>query len=91
VIFIIFLPPLLSAAAFFSSPLELRVHLRPILLLAIGLVLCTTAAIALVAHFLIGLPWAAAFVLGAILAPTDRWQPRRFSGGWACPDRWRRW
>jgi NhaP-type Na+/H+ or K+/H+ antiporter len=71
VIFIIFLPPLLSAAAFFSSPLELRAHLRPILLLAIGLVLCTTAAIALVAHFLIDLPWAAAFVLGAILAPTD--------------------
>jgi Na+/H+ antiporter len=71
VIFIIFLPPLLSAAAFFASPLELRAHLRPILLLAIGLVLCTTAAIALVAHFLIGLPWAAAFVLGAILAPTD--------------------
>jgi NhaP-type Na+/H+ or K+/H+ antiporter len=71
VIFIIFLPPLLSAAAFFSSPLELRAHLRPILLLAIGLVLCTTVAIALVAHFLIGLPWAAAFVLGAILAPTD--------------------
>ncbi len=30
-----------------------------------------TAAIALVAHFLIGLPWAAAFVLGAIVAPTD--------------------
>jgi Na+/H+ antiporter len=71
VIFIIFLPPLLSAAAFFSSPLELRAHLRPILLLAIGLVLCTMAAIAVVAHFLIGLPWAAAFVLGAILAPTD--------------------
>src|ERR687894_262266 len=71
VIFIIFLPPLLSAAAFFSSPLELRAYLRPILLLAIGLVLCTTAAIALVAHFLIDLPWAAAFVLGAILAPTD--------------------
>src|SRR5918999_5343419 len=71
VIFIIFLPPLLSAAAFFSSPLELRAYLRPILLLAIGLVLCTTAAIALVAHALIGLPWAAAFVLGAILAPTD--------------------
>src|SRR5918997_2750453 len=71
VIFIIFLPPLLSAAAFFSSPLELRAYLRPILLLAIGLVLLTTAAIALVAHFLIDLPWAAAFVLGAILAPTD--------------------
>jgi CPA1 family monovalent cation:H+ antiporter len=70
-IFLIFLPPLLSYAAFFSSPQELRRHLRPLLTLAIGLVLFTTAAIALIAHFLIGLPWAVAFVLGAILAPTD--------------------
>jgi Na+/H+ antiporter len=71
VIFLIFLPPLLSSAAFFSSPQDLRRHLRPILLLAIGLVLLSMAAIALIAHVLIGLPWAAAFVLGAILAPTD--------------------
>jgi Na+/H+ antiporter len=71
VIFLIFLPPLLNYAAFFSSPRDLRLHLRPLLALAIGLVLFTTAAIALLAHTLIGLPWAAAFVLGAILAPTD--------------------
>jgi monovalent cation/hydrogen antiporter len=71
VIFIVFLPPLLNAAAFFTSPLDLRAHLRPIVLLAIGLVLLTTIAVAVVAHFVVGLPWAAAFVLGAILAPTD--------------------
>jgi Na+/H+ antiporter len=71
VIFLVFLPPLLNYAAFFSSPQDLRRHLRPLLALAIGLVLFTTAAIALIAHALIGLPWAAAFVLGAILAPTD--------------------
>ena len=71
IIFLVFLPPLLSYAAFFSSPRDLRLHLRPLLALAIGLVLFTTAAIALIAHALIGLPWAAAFVLGAILAPTD--------------------
>jgi Na+/H+ antiporter len=71
VIFLVFLPPLLNYAAFFSSPRDLRRHLRPLLALAIGLVLFTTAAIALIAHALIGLPWAAAFVLGAILAPTD--------------------
>jgi Na+/H+ antiporter len=71
VIFIIFLPPLLNAAAFSSSPLDLRAHLRPIMLLAIGLVLLTTVAVAAVAHFVVGLPWAASFVLGAILAPTD--------------------
>jgi Na+/H+ antiporter len=71
VIFLIFLPPLLNSAAFSSSPLDLRAHLRPIVLLAVGLVLATTCAVALVAHAVIGLPWAAAFVLGAILAPTD--------------------
>ena len=71
VIFLVFLPPLLNSAAFFSSPRDLRRHLRPIILLAVGLVLFTTVAIALIAHALIGLPWAAAFVLGAILAPTD--------------------
>jgi Na+/H+ antiporter len=71
VIFVIFLPPLLNAAAFFSSPLDLRAHLRPIILLAIGLVLLTTVAVAAVAHFVVGLAWAPAFVLGAILAPTD--------------------
>ena len=71
VIFVVFLPPLLNAAAFSSSPLDLRAHLRPILLLAVGLVFATTFAVAAVAHFVVGLPWAASFVLGAILAPTD--------------------
>ncbi|HSK83116.1 MAG TPA: Na+/H+ antiporter [Rubrobacter sp.] len=71
VIFLVFLPPLLNASAFFSSPLDLRHHFTPILTLAIGLVLLTAAAIAVVAHTVVGLPWAAAFVLGAILAPTD--------------------
>ena len=71
IIFLVFLPPLLNYAAFFSSPRDLRRHLGSLLALAIGLVLFTTVAIALIAHALIGLPWAAAFVLGAILAPTD--------------------
>jgi Na+/H+ antiporter len=71
VIFLVFLPPLLNYAAFFSSPRELRAHLRPIAFLAIGLVLLTTAAVALVAHLLIGMPRSVAFVLGVSLAPTD--------------------
>jgi Na+/H+ antiporter len=71
VIFLVFLPPLLNAAAFMSSPLDLRAHLRPIVLLAVGLVLLTMGAVALVVHTVVGLPWSAAFVLGAILAPTD--------------------
>ena len=71
-VLVLFLPPLLYAAAFFSSLRDLRRSLRPISMLAIGLVLATAGAVALVAHELIdGMPWAAAFALGGILAPTD--------------------
>ncbi len=70
-ILLIFLPPLVYSAAFFSSPRELRANLRPIASLSIALVLLTTVTVAVVAHAVIGLPWAAAFVLGAIVSPTD--------------------
>ena len=36
-----------------------------------GLVLVTVCVVAAVAHWAIGLSWAAAFVLGAIVYPTD--------------------
>jgi CPA1 family monovalent cation:H+ antiporter len=66
------LPPLLYAGTFFTSLHELRVNLRPIGLLAIGLVVATTVAVAVVAHATIdGLGWGPAFVLGAIVSPTD--------------------
>jgi Na+/H+ antiporter len=71
IIFLVFIPPLLLSAAFSSSPRDLWAHARPIGLLAFGLVLLTAGAVAAVAHLLIGLPWAAAFVLGAVVAPTD--------------------
>jgi Na+/H+ antiporter len=67
----ILLPPLLYAAAFFSSLRDLQANLRPISLLAVGTVLLTMLGVAAVAHHLIGLPWAVAFTLGAIVAPTD--------------------
>jgi monovalent cation/hydrogen antiporter len=70
-VLLIFLPPLLYSAAFFSSPRDLKANLRPIASLSIGLVLLTSLTVALVAHLLVGLPWAAAFVLGAIVSPTD--------------------
>ena len=71
VIFVVFLPPLLNAAGFFSSPLDLRAHLRAISLLSVGLVLATILAVAAAAHFVVGLSWPLSFVLGAILSPTD--------------------
>jgi monovalent cation/hydrogen antiporter len=71
-VLVLFLPPLLYQAAFFSSPRDLRANARPITLLAVGLVLVTICAVATVAHTLVpGLPWAAAFALGAIVSPTD--------------------
>jgi monovalent cation/hydrogen antiporter len=71
-VLVLFLPPLLYYAAFFSSPRELRADARAISLLAIGLVLATMGVVAATAHALIGgLPWAVAFALGAIVAPTD--------------------
>ena len=71
IIFFVFLPPLLYAAAITVSVSELRANWRPIGLLAVGLVLVTIAAVAVVANALLGIPWAAAFVLGAVLGPTD--------------------
>ncbi len=66
------LPPLLYGAAFFTSLRDLRANVRPIGLLAIGLVAMTTVVVAVVAHELVdGLTWPAAFVLGAIVSPTD--------------------
>ena len=70
-VFLFLLPPLLYPAAIFTSWRDFRANLRPILLLAIGLVLLTTAFVAVVVHALTGLPWPAAFVLGAIISPPD--------------------
>src|SRR5215207_11087113 len=70
-VLLIFLPPLLYTAAFFSSPHDLKAQLRPIGLLAIGLVLLTTVTVAVVGHLVIGLPWPVAFVLGIVVSPTD--------------------
>ncbi|MGH2549602.1 MAG: Na+/H+ antiporter, partial [Thermomicrobiales bacterium] len=71
-VFLLFLPPILFSAAYSTSWREFRYSLRPIGLLAIGCVLFTMLAVAMVAHVVIdGLNWPAAFVLGAIVAPPD--------------------
>ena len=74
-VLLIFLPPLLYGAAFFTSLRDLRRNMRPIALLAIPLVLVTMCAVAVVAHHVIGLGWPEAFVLGAIVSPTDAVAP----------------
>ena len=66
------LPPLLYAGTFFTSLHELKLNMRPIGLLSVGLVIATTVAVAAIAHAAIDdLSWSSAFVLGAIVSPTD--------------------
>jgi CPA1 family monovalent cation:H+ antiporter len=71
-VFLIFLPPLIYPAALFTSWRDFHNNLRPICLLAVGLVLFTTATVGLLAHiFLPDFPLAAGFLLGAIISPPD--------------------
>lgn len=69
--FVLFLPPLLFADGWGMPVREFRAALRPILLLTLGLVVFTTMAVGWVAHVVVGLPWAVALALGAIVSPTD--------------------
>jgi monovalent cation/hydrogen antiporter len=87
-VLVLFLPPLLYGAAFFSSLRDLRANLRPVASLSIGLVVGTTAAVAVVAHAVIdGMSWPAAFTLGAVLAPTDPVAATAIAGRLGAPKR----
>jgi CPA1 family monovalent cation:H+ antiporter len=69
---VIVLPPILYQAALLTSWRDFKANLRPIGLLAIGLVIVTTLAVGATLKLLIpAMPWAAAFVLGAIVSPPD--------------------
>ena len=71
-VFLLFLPPLLYTSAFYTSIRDFRANARPILSLAIGLVVATTVVVAAVIHAAVpGLDWAVAFTLGAIVSPPD--------------------
>jgi monovalent cation/hydrogen antiporter len=69
------LPPLIYSAGVAMSWREFRFNLRPIALLAFGAVVFTACAVAAMAHWVLGLPLAVAFVLGAIVAPPDAVAP----------------
>jgi Na+/H+ antiporter len=71
-ILVIVLPPVLYQAALLTSWTDFKAHIRPISLLAIGLVIVTTLAVGCVFKFMVpSVPWAACFVLGAIVSPPD--------------------
>ena len=69
------LPPVIYSSGVSMSWREFRYNLRPIGLLAIGGVLFTTTALAVTLHYLLGLPWALGFLLGAIISPPDAIAP----------------
>src|SRR5215510_7466452 len=71
-VFLVLLPPLLYPAALFTPWRDFHRNLRPISLLAVGLVLFTTVSVGYLANYFIPeLPLPAAFVLGAIISPPD--------------------
>lgn len=71
-ILVIVLPPILYQAALLTSWNDFKANIRPISLLAIGLVIATTIAVGMVLKLMEpSIPWAAAFVLGAIISPPD--------------------
>jgi Na+/H+ antiporter len=72
VIFLVFIPPILQSAGYYSSPRELRAEAGPLTALVLGLSLTTMVVVAAVAQALIpDLGWGEALVLGAIVSPTD--------------------
>jgi len=71
-ILVLILPPVLYQAALMTSWSDFKAHVRPIGLLSIGLVIATTLAVGAALKLLVPeVPWAAAFVLGAIVSPPD--------------------
>ena len=70
-VLLLVLPPLIYSASVAMSWREFKSNLRPIILLSVGCVIFTAFAVAAATHYLIGLPWAVGFLLGAIVAPPD--------------------
>jgi Na+/H+ antiporter len=71
IVSVVVLPPLLYAAGQDLPWRELRTVWRPVTVLAVGLVVCSAAAVGVIAAGVMGLPASMAFVLGAVLASTD--------------------
>ena len=71
-ILVLVLPPILYQEALLTSWRDFKANIRPIGLLAIGLVIATTLAVGVTLKLLIPqCPWSVAFVLGAIVSPPD--------------------
>lgn len=74
-VLLVVLPPIIYSSAVSMSWREFRFNLRPITLLAFGGVIFTTVAVAVAAQFVLSVPWAVGFLLGAIVSPPDAVAP----------------
>jgi CPA1 family monovalent cation:H+ antiporter len=74
-VLLLLLPPLLYTSGVGMSWRGFRKNLRPIMLLAVGCVLFTASVVAAAMHWLLHLPWAVGFVLGAVVSPPDAVAP----------------
>jgi CPA1 family monovalent cation:H+ antiporter len=88
IFFLLFIPPLLFADAWLIPKRDLIKVLRPVLLLAFGLVFLTVLVVGYLMHWLVPeLPLAAAFALGAVISPTDAVAVRAVTSKLAIPSR----
>ncbi|HEY4975234.1 MAG TPA: cation:proton antiporter, partial [Steroidobacteraceae bacterium] len=86
-VLLLVLPPIIYSSAVAMSWREFRFNLRPISLLAVGGVVFTTIAAAAAVHWMLGLAWPVAFVLGAIVSPPDAVAPLSIARGMQLPRR----
>jgi CPA1 family monovalent cation:H+ antiporter len=86
-VLLVLLPPLLYMSGVGMSWRAFRRNLRPIMLLAVGCVLFTASAVAAAMHWLLHLPWAVGFVLGAVVSPPDAVAPMAIARRLAVPTR----
>jgi Na+/H+ antiporter len=87
VVMLLFLPPLLYWAGVSMSWRGFWNDIEPITLQAIGCVVFTTCAVAVVAHFALNLPWTVGFVLGAVVSPPDVVAPMAIARRLQIPNR----
>ena len=86
-VLLLVLPPIIYSSAVAMSWREFRFNLRPISLLAVGGVVFTTIAAGAAVHWMLGLAWPVAFVLGAIVSPPDAVAPLSIARGMLLPRR----
>jgi len=84
---VLLLPPLLYYSGVGMSWRGFKRNLIPIMLMAVGCVLCTATAVAAATHWLLHLPWNVGFVLGAVVSPPDAVAPMAIARRLSVPRR----